>query len=50
LKRIQKYSKDFVGISSSNPYETSLVHLGEPRGLKGLLHKVNATVIPTKVS
>ena len=41
---------DFVGISSANPHETLLVHLGEPSGLKGLLHTLNATVIPTKVS
>ena len=41
---------DFVGISSANPHETLLVHLGWPRGLKGLLHTLNATVIPTKVS
>jgi len=39
-----------VGISSANPHETSLVHLGEPSGLQGLLHMLNATVIPTKVS
>ena len=41
---------DFVGISSANPHETLLVHLGEQSGLKGLLHTLNATVIPTKVS
>ena len=41
---------DFVGISSANPHETLLVHLGWPRGLKGLLHMLNTTVIPTKVS
>ena len=41
---------DFVGISSANPHETLLVHLREPSGLKGLLHTLNATVIPTKVS
>jgi len=41
---------DFVGISSANPHETSLVHLGKPSGLKGLLHTLNAIVIPTKVS
>ena len=40
---------DFVGISSANPHETSLVHLGELSGLKGLLHTA-ATVIPTTVS
>jgi len=44
------FFKDFVGISSANPHETLLVHLGEPRGLKGLSHMLNATVIPTKVS
>lgn len=41
---------DFVGMSSGNPHETSLVLLGPPVGLKGLLHTLNATVIPTKVS
>jgi len=41
---------DFVGRSSANPHETLLVHLGEPSGLNGLLHTLNATVIPTKVS
>jgi len=41
---------DFVGISSANPHETSLVHLGEPSSLKGLLHMLNTTVIPTTVS
>jgi len=28
---------DFVGISSTNLREISLVHLGEPRGLKSVL-------------
>jgi len=37
-----------VGKSPANPHETSLVHLGKPRGLKGLLHALNATVAPTK--
>jgi len=39
-----------VGISSANLHETLLVHLEEPKGLKGLLHTLNAIVIPTKVS
>ena len=39
---IEKYFKDFMGTSSANPYETSLVHLGEPWDLKGLLHRLNA--------
>ena len=39
----------FAGISSANRHETSLVHLGEPSGLKVLLHTLNATVIPMKV-
>ena len=39
-----------MGISSADPHETSLVHLGEPRDLKGLLHMLNATAIPGKVS
>ena len=36
-----------MGISSANPHETSLIHLGDPSGLKSLLHTLNATVIPT---
>jgi len=39
-----------VGISSANSYETSLVHLREPRGLKGSLHILNPTAIPAKMS
>jgi len=39
-----------VGISSTNPHETSHVHLGELSGLTGLLHTLNATVIPMTVS
>jgi hypothetical protein len=35
-----------VGIIVENPHETSLVM---PRGLKGLLHMLNATISPTKV-
>jgi hypothetical protein len=31
-----------------NPHETSLVLYGIPKGLKGLLHMLNATVHPTK--
>ena len=42
--------QDFVGISSVNPHETLLIHLRETRGLKALLHTLNASVIPTKVS
>jgi len=38
-----------VGISSANTHETLRIHLGEPSGLNGLLHMLNATVIPTKV-
>ena len=49
LKKIQKYFKDFIGISSINPHETSLV-LGEPNRLNGWLHTFNATVTPKKVS
>ena len=41
---------NFVGVFPVNPHETSLVHLGTPSGLKGLLHTLNATVIPKKVS
>jgi len=50
LKKIDKYFKDLVGIFFTNPHETSLNHLGEPKDLKGLLHMLNAIVIPTKVS
>jgi len=50
FEKIQKYFKGFVGISSANLYETSLVHLGEPRDLKGLLHTLNVIVIPATVS
>ena len=50
FEEIQKYFKDFVGISSANPHETSIIHLGELKGLKGWLHMSNAAVIPTKVS
>ena len=31
-----------------NPHETSLVLLGTPRGLKGLLHMLNAIISPMK--
>jgi hypothetical protein len=31
-----------------NPHETSLIHLGIPRGLKGLLHMLNAIISPMK--
>lgn len=40
---------DFVGRSTANPHETLLVHQGKPRGLKGLLHMLSATVMSTKV-
>jgi len=43
-------SSRFVGISSTNSHEASLVHLNKPRRLKGLLQMLNATVIPMKVS
>ena len=36
FKKIQKYFEDFMGISSANPYETSIVHLGN-RGFEGLV-------------
>ena len=32
------------------PHKNLLVHLGEPRGLKGLLHILNATAIHAKAS
>jgi len=50
FRKIHKYFKNFVGISSTNPHEISLIHLREARDLKGLLHTLNATVIPIKVS
>ena len=40
----------FVGIIAGSPHETSLVLLGPPRGLKGLLHVLSAVVSPTKVA
>jgi len=42
--------QDFVGISSANPHDTSLVYSGKAGGLKGLLYMLNATLIFTKVS
>jgi len=50
FEKIQKYAKDFVVISSTNPHETSLIHLGNHGVYKGLLHALTATVISTKVS
>jgi len=50
IEKVQKYFKDFMGISSTNSLETSLVYLGQLRGLKGLLHTLNSIMIPTKVS
>ena len=38
LEKFKKYFKDFVGIYSAKHHATSVVHLGETRGLKGLLH------------
>ena len=40
----------FVGVIFENPHETSLILLGAPRGLKGLLYTLNAIVSPTKVA
>ena len=39
-----------MDISSAKPHKTLLTHLRESSGLKGLLHMLNTTVIPTKVS
>jgi len=39
-----------MGISSANPHETSLIHLDNRGGLKGLLHVLNATLILTTMS
>jgi hypothetical protein len=38
----------FVGIISSKPSRDFTLPLGSPRGLKGLLHMLNAIVSPTK--
>jgi hypothetical protein len=37
----------FVGSIFLNPHETSLVLLGMPKGLKGLLHMLNAIMFTT---
>jgi len=42
------FFKDFVGISFANLHKTTLLHLGEPRGLKGLLYMLSATIISMK--
>ena len=41
---------DVVGISSANRHENLLIQLEKPRGLKGLFHMLDATMVPTKVS
>jgi hypothetical protein len=38
----------FVGIISDKPSQDFTRPLGSPRGLKGLLHILNAIVSPTK--
>jgi hypothetical protein len=38
----------FVGINSGKPSRDFTRLLGSPRGLKGLLHTLNAIVHPTK--
>jgi hypothetical protein len=38
----------FVGIIPDKPSQDFTRPLGNPRGLKGLLHKLNAIVHPTK--
>jgi len=38
----------FVGIISIKPSRDFIRPLGSPRGLKGLLHTLNAIVHPTK--
>ena len=40
----------FVGIDSANPQDILLVDIGELRGSKDLLHMLNATVNPKKLS
>jgi len=44
------FFKDLGGIDFVNPHETTVVHYGEHRDLKGLLHVPTTTVIPMKVS
>ncbi|GJY89148.1 hypothetical protein Tco_0503776, partial [Tanacetum coccineum] len=41
---------NFVGMFSRNPHETSRAHSGHRIVLKGLLHTLNETVIPMKVT
>jgi hypothetical protein len=40
--------KLFVGINSGKPLRDFTRPLGSPKGLKGLLHTLNAIVHPTK--
>jgi hypothetical protein len=42
------FGKVFVGITSVKPSRDFTRPLGIPRGLKGLLHMLNAIVSPTK--
>ena len=41
---------NFVGVAHCKPSRDHTRPPGTPGGLKGLLHTLNATVIPTKVS
>jgi hypothetical protein len=44
----KKIDKMFVGITSIKPLRDFTRPLGMPRGLKGLLHTLNAIVFPTR--
>ena len=54
LRKTQKdfilFLNNFVGIFTWKPLRDLTRPLGSPRGLKGLLHMLNAIVIPTTVS
>jgi len=39
-----------MDIFSANPHKTTLIYQGESSDLKGLLHILIVTMIPTKVS
>jgi hypothetical protein len=43
-------NKLFVGIIAGKPSRDFIHSLGMPRGLKGLLHILNAIISPTKVN
>jgi ABC-type proline/glycine betaine transport system permease subunit len=45
---LEIFRKVFVGITSVKPSRDFTRPLGMPKGLKGLLHTLNAIVSPTK--